>query len=52
MAGYSFDFGGSDFTVRANVYNLFNNAYLNQTDAFGVFYGLGRTWNASVMYKF
>lgn len=52
MAGYTFDFGGNDFTVRGNIYNLLNNAYINQTDAFGVYYGLGRTWNASLMYKF
>jgi len=38
--------------LRTNIYNLFNHAYLNQTDAFGVFYGNGRTFNASVTYRF
>ncbi|WP_372918976.1 TonB-dependent receptor [Salegentibacter sp.] len=49
---YDFDFGGNKFVLAANVYNLFNSAYINQTDAFGVFYGLGRTWNASLTYRF
>ncbi len=51
-AGYTFEVGEQDIIVRTNIYNLFNNPYINQTDAFGVFYGLGRTWNASVMYRF
>ncbi|MBO0341867.1 MAG: TonB-dependent receptor [Bacteroidota bacterium] len=51
-AAYTFDFGMNKMEIRTNVYNLFNNAYLNQTDAFGVFYGNGRTWNASVTYRF
>ncbi|MDT7828691.1 carboxypeptidase-like regulatory domain-containing protein [Pricia sp. S334] len=51
-AGYTFEMGEQDIILRTNIYNLFNNAYINQTDAFGVYYGLGRTWNASVMYRF
>lgn len=49
---YDLDFGGNKFVLAANIYNLFNTAYINQTDAFGVFYGLGRTWNASLTYRF
>ncbi|MUP45251.1 TonB-dependent receptor [Gramella sp. BOM4] len=50
---YNFDIGSNnDIILRANIYNLFNSAYINQTDAFGVFYGNGRTWNASVTYRF
>lgn len=51
-AGYTFRFGDQDVVVRTNIYNLFNTGFINQTDAFGVYYGLGRTWNASVMYRF
>ncbi|AYN69841.1 TonB-dependent receptor [Euzebyella marina] len=51
-AGYTIEMGDQDIVLRTNLYNLFNTSYINQTDAFGVFYGLGRTWNASVMYRF
>ncbi|MFN4762177.1 TonB-dependent receptor [Gillisia sp. Q332] len=49
---YDFNFGGNKFVLAANIYNLLNSAYISQTDAFGVFYGLGRTWNASLKYNF
>lgn len=49
---YKFDFGGNNFTVRANCYNATNEMYLNQKDSFGYYYGNGRTWNASVRYDF
>lgn len=49
---YKFDFGGQDFTIRANCYNATNEAYLSQKDSFGYYYGNGRTWNASVRYDF
>ncbi|WP_310994342.1 TonB-dependent receptor [Aequorivita marina] len=50
---YKFDFGGNNFTVRANVYNATNEMYLSQKNAYGEFYyGNGRTWNASVRYDF
>lgn len=51
-AGYTIEMGDQDIVLRTNLYNLFNTSYINQTDAFGVFYGLGRTWNASVMFRF
>jgi len=51
-AKYEFDFGGNNFIFRGNIYNLFDNEYVAQTDAFGVFFGLGTTWNASLTYKF
>lgn len=49
---YKFDFGGQNFTVRANCYNLVNETYLGQKDAYGYYYGNGRTWNASIRYEF
>lgn len=49
---YKFDFGGNNFTVRANCYNATNEMYLSQKDSFGYFYGNGRTWNASLRYDF
>lgn len=49
---YKFNFGKNDFTLRGNVYNLWNEQYISQTDAFGYFLGLGRTYNFSVQYTF
>ncbi|MDO1502390.1 TonB-dependent receptor [Winogradskyella maritima] len=49
---YRFDLGENRVTFRANVYNLFNEAYINQRNAFGYYLGIGRTWNASLRYNF
>lgn len=49
---YKFDFGGNNFTVRANCYNATNEVYLGQKDSYGYYYGNGRTWNASLRYDF
>jgi hypothetical protein len=49
---YKFDFGSNAFTIRGNVYNVTNETYLSQKDSYGVYYGNGRTWNASVGYNF
>jgi hypothetical protein len=49
---YKFDFGGNNFTFRANCYNATNEMYLGQKDSFGYYYGNGRTWNASLRYDF
>lgn len=49
---YKFNFGEKRLVFRANVYNVFNEAYINQADAFGVFLGVGRTYNASLRYNF
>lgn len=49
---YKFAFGGNDFTIRANCFNVTNETYLSQKDSFGYFYGNGRTWNASLRYDF
>ncbi|MDB9755054.1 TonB-dependent receptor [Winogradskyella sp.] len=49
---YRFSLGDNPLTFRANVYNLFNEAYINQRDAFGYFLGVGRTFNASLRYNF
>lgn len=49
---YKFSLGDNPLTFRANVYNLFNEAYINQRNAFGYFLGVGRTFNASLRYNF
>ncbi|WP_347373455.1 carboxypeptidase-like regulatory domain-containing protein [Aequorivita sp. Q41] len=49
---YKFDFGGNDFTIRGNCYNVTNETYLGQKDSYGYYYGNGRTWNASIRYDF
>jgi outer membrane receptor for ferrienterochelin and colicin len=49
---YKFTLGGQRLTFRGNVYNLFNEAYINQRDAFGYFLGVGRTYNASLRLNF
>ncbi|NNL15302.1 MAG: TonB-dependent receptor [Flavobacteriaceae bacterium] len=49
---YRFKVGENKVTLRGNVYNLFNEAYINQTDAFGTRLGIGRTFNASLRYAF
>lgn len=49
---YRFNLGDNPLTFRANVYNLFNAAYINQRDAFGYYLGIGRTFNASLRYNF
>ncbi|WP_370003863.1 TonB-dependent receptor, partial [Winogradskyella sp.] len=49
---YRFSLGDNPLTFRANVYNLFNTPYINQTDNFGTFLGIGRTFNASLRYNF
>jgi len=49
---YRFSLGDNPMVFRANVYNLFNEAYINQKDAFGYYLGIGRTFNASIRYNF
>ncbi|WP_296316407.1 TonB-dependent receptor [Winogradskyella sp. UBA3174] len=49
---YKFTLGDNPLTFRANVYNVFNSAYISQTNAFGTYLGLGRTFNASLRYNF
>lgn len=49
---YKFTLGGEKFTFRGNVRNVFNEAYINQRNAFGYYLGVGRTWNASIKYSF
>ncbi|NNM24252.1 MAG: TonB-dependent receptor, partial [Flavobacteriaceae bacterium] len=53
-AGLTWDFkvGDQELTFRGNVFNLFNEAYINQRDAFGYYLGIGRTYNASLRLKF
>ncbi|MEC3906498.1 TonB-dependent receptor [Tamlana sp. 2201CG12-4] len=49
---YVFNIGDNRLTFRANVFNVFNEAYINQRDAFGYYLGIGRTYNASMRYNF
>jgi len=49
---YVFKLGENKLTFRGNVFNVFNEAYINQRDAFGYYLGIGRTWNASMRYNF
>jgi outer membrane receptor for ferric coprogen and ferric-rhodotorulic acid len=49
---YRFALGGQRLTFRGNVYNVFNQAYINQRDQFGYFLGVGRTYNASLRMNF
>lgn len=49
---YKFNLGENRFTFRGNVKNVFNTPYINQLNAFGYYLGVGRTWNASLSYKF
>ncbi|MGC1472246.1 MAG: TonB-dependent receptor [Psychroserpens sp.] len=49
---YRFDLGDNTMTFRANVNNVFNADYIGQSDNFGVFLGIGRTFNASMRYNF
>ena len=39
-------------SFRGNIYNLFNESYISQKDAFGYYLGIGRTFNASLRYNF
>ncbi len=49
---YTFKLGENNLVFRGNVYNLFNEAYINQRDAFGYYLGQGRTYNVSLRYNF
>ena len=49
---YKTTLGDNKLTFRANMYNVFNEPYINQKDSFGYYLGVGRTWNASVQYSF
>lgn len=49
---YKFNLGSQRLTFRGNVYNVFNDAYINQADAFGYYLGVGRTYNASLRLDF
>lgn len=49
---YRFDLGSNYLTWRANVYNLLDKDYINQSDRFGLLNGNGRTWNTSLRFYF
>lgn len=49
---WRFELGSRDVFFRANVYNLLDETYISQKDAYGYFYGNGTTYNASLQYRF
>jgi outer membrane receptor protein involved in Fe transport len=49
---YKFMLGSEQIVFRGNVFNAFDERYVNQKDAYGYFYGNGRTWNVSFRYNF
>ena len=51
-ATYQVKFGTQKLRFRGNIKNLFNDQYLSRKDAYGYFWGLGRTWNLGVQYSF
>ena len=51
-ATYEFKIGDQKLRFRGNIKNLFNDQYIGRKDAYGYFWGLGRTWNAGIQYNF
>ena len=49
---YKFMLGSEQIVFRGNVFNAFDERYVNQKDAYGYFFGNGRTWNVSFRYNF
>jgi outer membrane receptor for ferric coprogen and ferric-rhodotorulic acid len=50
---YRFSLGNSNrMTFRANMFNIFDKVYIQQTDRFGYYTTGGRTFNASMRYEF
>jgi len=49
---YRFDLGSNKMTFRANVFNVFDNIAIQQSDRFGFYTANGRTFNASLRYEF
>ena len=49
---YKFMLGSEQIVFRGNVFNAFDERYVNQKDAYGYYFGNGRTWNVSFRYNF
>ncbi len=49
---YKFDLGSNKMIFRANVFNAFDRIVIQQSDRFGFINTNGRTFNASIRYKF
>lgn len=49
---YKFKLGDQRIILRGNVFNVFDNVYLQDSDRFGVFPTNGRTYNGSIKYQF
>lgn len=52
-ASYRFDLSGKQgILLRTNVYNVLNKRYVATQDNYGLYYGPGTTFNASITYQF
>ena len=49
---YNFELGGQRLTLNGNVYNVFDEVRIQQSDRFGFFNTNGMTFNASIRYNF
>ncbi len=49
---YDFDIDGQNLTFRANVFNVFDEVRVQNTDVFGYIFTNGMTFNASIRYAF
>ena len=49
---YDFELAGQQLTFRGNVYNVFDAVRTQRTDVFGFIFTNGRTFNASMKYRF
>lgn len=52
-ASYRFDLPNNQgIVIRSNVYNVLNKRYVGSQDNYGLYYGPGLTYNASITYEF
>lgn len=49
---YNFELGGQRLTLNGNVFNVFDEVRIQQSDRFGFFNTNGMTFNASIRYNF
>lgn len=49
---YNFDFGENQLSLRGNVFNIFDEVRIQQSDRFGLFNTNGITYNVSLRYNF
>ena len=49
---YAFNLGGQDLVFRGNIFNVFDEITIQNSDRFGLFNTNGRTYNFSMRYNF